>query len=117
MKRAFLKRFPGHEATSSLDMMWNANSKAEVIRIIDKAAEKWPETEKWFQNKKTDWILAGITPEASKIPIEWWMNAPHPTGMSDNSRFHDNEAVSQKQALLTAILRYFTRFVIHRAYH
>jgi hypothetical protein len=35
-------------------MIWNANSKAEVIRIIDEVAEKWPETEKWFQNKKVN---------------------------------------------------------------
>ena len=117
VKRAFRKRFPSHEATSSIDMIWNATSKAEVIRIMDEVAEKWPETEKWFQNKKVDWILAGITPEASKIPIEWWMNAPHHTGISESSHFHDNEAVGRKQALLTAILRYSTRFIISRAYH
>jgi hypothetical protein len=29
-------------------MIWNANLKAEVIRIMDEVAEKWPETEKWF---------------------------------------------------------------------
>ena len=112
MKRAFQKRFPGHEATSSIDKIWNANSKAEVIRIMDEAIEKWPETESWFQNKKVDWIPAGITPEASKIPIEWWMNAPHYTGISESSHFQDNEAVGRKQALLTAILRYSTRFII-----
>jgi hypothetical protein len=117
VKRAFLKKFPGHEATASIDMIWNANSKAEVIRIMDEVTEKWPETLRWFQNKKVDWILAGITPEASKIPIEWWMNAPHHTGISESSHFHDNEAVGRKQALLTAILRYLIISLLYRVYH
>ena len=77
-------------------MIWNATSKAEVIRIIDKVAEKQPETEKWFQNKKVDWILARITLEASKIPIKQWINAPHYTRISESSHFHDNEAVGRK---------------------
>lgn len=98
-------------------MIWNANSKAEVIRIMDEVVEKWLETEKWFQNKKVDWILAGITLEASKIPIEWWMNVLYYTGISESSHFYDNEVVGRKQALLTVILRYSTRFIISRAYH
>jgi hypothetical protein len=44
VKRAFLKKFPGHEATASIDIIWNANSKAEVIRIMDEVTEKWLET-------------------------------------------------------------------------
>jgi len=105
VKRAFRKKFPDHEATAAIDLIWTANSKAEVIQIMDDVAEKWPETQKWFANKKVDWILAGITSEASKIPIRWWTNAPHHTGISESSHFHDNEAVGRKQALLAAILR------------
>ncbi|KAK9342745.1 hypothetical protein V1522DRAFT_447941 [Lipomyces starkeyi] len=105
VKRAFRKKFPDHEATSAIDLIWSVNSKAEVLQIMDEVVEKWPETKAWFRHKKSDWILAGITSEASKIPIEWWTNAPHHTGISESSHFHDNEAVGRKQALLTAILR------------
>ncbi|KAJ5110975.1 hypothetical protein N7532_001510 [Penicillium argentinense] len=94
VKRAFRKRFPDHEATAAIDLIWSANSKAEVIQIMDDVAEKWPETQKWFQNKKVDWILAGLTSEASKIPIDWWTNAPNHTGISESSHFHDNEAIN-----------------------
>ena len=117
IKRAFRKRFPSYEATTSINIIQNVTLKAEVIRIIDKVVEKWLETEKWFQNKRVDQILARITLEVSKIPIDQWINAPHYTGISESSHFHDNEAVGRKQALLTAILRYITLFIIYRVYY
>ena len=41
---------------------------------MDEAAERWPETKTWFRNKRADWVLAGMTTETSKIPVEWRRN-------------------------------------------
>jgi hypothetical protein len=105
VQRAFKKKFNNHEATSVIPLIFNARSKAEVLAIMDSTSAKWPETKHWFQNKMTSWVLAGITSEASKIPIHWWKLAPHHTGISESSHYRDNEAVGRKQALLTAIIR------------
>jgi hypothetical protein len=105
VKRAWRKRFPSHPASGFIDLMWNATSKAEVLKLMQETETQWPETKNWFKGKRADWILAGLTQEASKIPISWWNNAPKHTGVSESSHYHDNEAVGRKQALLTAILR------------
>jgi hypothetical protein len=111
VQRAFKKKFNNHEATSVIPLIFNARSKAEVLGIMDKTSRKWPETAYWFKNKITSWILAGITSEASKIPINWWKLAPHHTRISESSHYRDNEAVGRKQALLTAIIRYIYIYI------
>lgn len=105
VKRAFRKKFPDHTATGIINLILNAESKKDVLDLMHQLVEYWPETKNWISNKKTDWILAGLTSEQSKIPIDWWNNAPHHTGISESSHYRDNEAIGRKQALLTAILR------------
>lgn len=73
---------------------------------MDKATKEWPETANWFKSKQVPWILAGLTREASKIPINWWISAPHHTGICESGHFVDNEAIGRKQSLLSAILKY-----------
>ncbi|KAJ6002324.1 hypothetical protein N7522_007551 [Penicillium canescens] len=105
VKRAFFKKFPRHPAFGVITMIFQSTSKDEVIRCMDKASEEFPETANWFKNKRASWILAGITCEASKIPIDWWIAAPHHTGICESSHFVDNEAIGRKQSLLTAVLK------------
>lgn len=105
VRRAFRKRLPDHPATYTLDLIWEAKTKQDVIDLLDQMASTWPETSNWVKNKKKDWILAALSSQHSKIPIDWWNNATHHTGISESSHFMDNEAVGRKQALLTGILK------------
>ncbi|KAJ5081543.1 hypothetical protein NUU61_009807 [Penicillium alfredii] len=105
VKRAFRKKFGDHPATAIINYIWEADSKQAVLSLMEAMISQFPETESWVKNKQVDWILSSITPEASKIPIHWWIQAPHHTGICESSHFVDNEAVGRKQALLTAILR------------
>ncbi|OOQ86331.1 hypothetical protein PEBR_21922 [Penicillium brasilianum] len=104
VKRAFKKKFGAHDATPLIDLILRADELSKVLGYMDQAAEVWPETANWFKNKRTPWILAGLTREASKIPIYWWIAAPHHTGICESSHFVDNEAIGRKQSLLAAIL-------------
>jgi hypothetical protein len=104
VRRAFRKRFGEHEATQVLDMIFEATSKAELQEIMKETTKKWPETTHWVQSKQVDWILAGLSSEHSKIPIQWRRNAPHHTGVSESRHFVDNEAVGRKLPILTAII-------------
>lgn len=106
IKRAFRKQFGDHPGTGALDDLLAATNIHAVHAIIADAVEKWPELESWFKNKKVPWILAGMTREASKIPINWWIAAQHHTGACESSHFMDNEAVGRKKSLLGAILGY-----------
>lgn len=105
MKRAFDKKFPGHPVRGLIHRLFNANSLQEVYAWFDQITAEYPETTNWFNNKRVSWILAAVTCEASKIPINWWTNAPHHTGVCESSHFVDNQAVGRKQALLTAVLK------------
>lgn len=106
IKRAFFKKWRNHPAMAAVDQILRANSIHHVHAIIKDASEAWPETAKWFKNKDVPWILAGMTKEASKIPINWWILAQHHTGSCESSHFMDNEAVGRKRSLLGAILGY-----------
>ncbi|KAJ5800659.1 uncharacterized protein N7518_002727 [Penicillium psychrosexuale] len=104
VRRAFLKRWRDHPGIGAIDDLLVANSIHKVYAIMKDASDKWPETAFWFKNKQVPWILSGITREASKIPIDWWIAAQHHTGSCESSHFMDNEAVGRKKSLLGAIL-------------
>jgi hypothetical protein len=105
IKRAFRKKFGSHPATSVIDLAFASKSKSEVLKYFNEASTTWPETANWFKNKQHDWLLAGLTGEASRIPIQWWTMAPHHTGICESSHFVDNEAIGRKNSLLGAILK------------
>lgn len=85
IKRAFKKKFGTHDATPLIDLIPRADELSKVLRYMDQATGVWPETANWFKNKRTPWILAGLTREASKIPIYWWMAAPNHTRFYESS--------------------------------
>jgi hypothetical protein len=107
IRRAYRKKFGGdHPGTGALDDLFTAKDIHTARAIMTEAVEKWPDTKNWYQNKEVPWILAGITREASKIPINWWIAAQHHTGACESSHFVDNEAVGRKKSLLGAVLGY-----------
>lgn len=56
VKRAFGKKFPGHEASAVIDLLWQADSKAEEVQsLMDQAMRAWPESRSWFSGKRQDW--------------------------------------------------------------
>ena len=57
------------------------------------------------QKQKKSWILSGLTPEQSKIPIKWWTFARDQTGISESSHFQDNNYTGREQSLLAALLK------------
>jgi hypothetical protein len=85
-------------------MIFEASSKAELLEIMKEMSEKWLETTYWVQNKQVDWILASLSLEQSKIPIQWRRNALHHTGACESSHFVDNEAVGRRLPILTTII-------------
>jgi hypothetical protein len=103
--RAFQKKFPGHPGKAIIVRMRRAKSLAEFHGYLNEAIRNFPETAHWFKTKLTPWILAAFTKEASRIPIDWWLAAPHHTGICEASHFIDNEAVGRRLTLLSAVLR------------
>lgn len=68
---AWKKQFPDHVASPSIDQILHTDSLDVVKQTMRKTATKHPETAQWFKNKDVPWILAGITPEASKMSFKW----------------------------------------------
>ena len=73
--------------------------------MMDKIVELWPETTHWIDNKRTPWILAGFTIQASKIPVNWRLSAPFHTGICESSHYADNKAIGRKGSLLSSVLK------------
>jgi hypothetical protein len=105
VQRNFKKKFGDHEAKHRLHLIWEAPSKEDVISQLDSLASVFPEISKWIKNKKKSWILSGLTPEQSKIPVKWWTFARDQTGISESSHFQDNNYTGRKQSLLAALLK------------
>lgn len=69
--RNFKKQVGDHEARHRLHLIWEATSEKEVISQLDSLATVFPDISTWIKSKKKSWILSGVTPEQSKIPIKW----------------------------------------------
>jgi hypothetical protein len=67
----FAKKFPTHPMKHSIHQIWNVKSKQDLLKQMDDISTTYPELKSWIDNKKTGWILAGLTPEQSKMPIKW----------------------------------------------
>ena len=93
---AFDEKFPGPEAWAVIDLIWQADSKAEVLSLMGQAVRAWPETKSWFNGKCQDGILPAFTAEISKISVVPYMDAPQHAGMSESSHYADIEAVGRK---------------------
>ncbi|KAJ5563040.1 hypothetical protein N7461_001801 [Penicillium sp. DV-2018c] len=52
IRQAWRKKFHNHAPTGRLDHIFQADSKIDVLQIIQDATEKWPETWHWFNNKR-----------------------------------------------------------------
>jgi hypothetical protein len=68
--------------------------------------EAYPELATWLKSKRKDWILAGLSQEKSKVPIEWWTFARSHTGISESSHFADNNFTGRQLSVLAAIMKY-----------
>jgi hypothetical protein len=106
VQRNFAKKFGDHAAKHQLHQIWEASSKEEVVRKLHGLAEIFPELRNWIKNKEKPWILSGLTPEQSKIPIQWWVYARDQTGIGESSHFQENNYTGRKQSLLAACLKY-----------
>ena len=49
-------------------------------------------------------MLAALTKEHSKIPLQWWDIALKHTGLAESSHFQDNNWTGRKLTLLGALL-------------
>lgn len=105
VKRNFAKKFPQHPMLFHVDALWNAETKQGLLEKMDSICVVHPELKPFFNGKKADWILAGLTIEQSKVPYEWWVYARKHTGISESSHFRDNNYTGRKLSLLSAILR------------
>lgn len=72
---------------------------------MDNICSVYPELKKWIDSKRPAWILAGLSKERSKIPVEWWDFARKHTGLEESSHFQDNNYTGRKLSLLAAVLR------------
>ena len=83
-----MKKFGrNHPAKHALENIWNARSYH------------------WLDRKQKAWILGGLCPGVSKIPILWWDMARKHTGLSESSHFQDNNVTGRKNNLLAAVLK------------
>ncbi len=105
VQRNFAKKFPTHPMKHHIHQLWGVNSRKKLLKKMDSICETYPELTSWIDNKRTGWILAGLTPEQSKVPIKWWMYARDHTGISESSHFQDNNFTGRKISLLDAVLK------------
>ena len=84
--------------------------------MIDHIIHLYPDEKlkSWLKHKCKDWILAGLCIGESRIPFQWWMLAPHHTGISESSHFQDNNFTGHKLPLLAAVLKYDISFAYAR---
>lgn len=85
--------------------VWNAEDKAILLRNMDRICTAWPELRHWINAKRKDWILAGLSKQASQIPTEWWEHARKTTGYAESSHFMDNNFTGRKRNLLAVCLQ------------
>ncbi len=88
-----------------IHQLWNKKSKLDLLKEMDSISKTYPELKSWIKSKKKGWILAGLTPEQSKISIKWWIYACDHTGISESSHFQDNNFTGRKISLLGAVLK------------
>jgi hypothetical protein len=100
-----MKDFPDHPLKDQIPHMWNASTKAELIRQMNHTCDAYPELANFIRNKQQDWILAGLAQEESKVPLDWWDYAHNETSIGESGHFLDSEYVGRKLPLLTAVLR------------
>ncbi len=95
--------------------LWNMNSIGKVLEKMQSISKEYPELKSWIKSKQKGWILAGLTSEQSKIPIQWWTYARHHTGLAESSHFQDNNFTGRKLSLLGAVLKYgmFSAYARH----
>jgi hypothetical protein len=65
----------------------------------------YPEAKTFFENKTPDWILAGLSKHASKMPPEWWNIARKNTNLAESSHHQDNYYAGIRNSLLESILK------------
>lgn len=106
VERNFAKRFPTHPMRHRILQLWNMPTKSQLLEQMQSICSVYPELSSWLQSKKKNWILSGLTPEESKIPIKWWMYARDHTGISESSHFQDNNFTGRKISILGAVLKY-----------
>lgn len=105
LQRNFAKKFPRHPLKHGIHQLWEAGSKAELLYLMDCICKEYPELQSWVKNKKTDWILGGLSREQSKIPFKWWVCARKHTGLNEGSHFQDNNFTGRKISMLGAVLK------------
>jgi hypothetical protein len=88
-----------------IHQLWNKQSKKGVLEEMDRISKAYPELKSWIKSKKKGWILAGLTPEQSKIPIKWWIYSRDHTGIGESSHFQDNNFTGRKISLLGGVLK------------
>jgi hypothetical protein len=104
LQRNFHKRWPRHAVLHSMKDIFEGDSVQEIVRRIDGICSVYPELKPWFKNKRKDWMLAALTKEHSKIPLQWWDIALKHTGLAESSHFQDNNWTGRKLTLLGALL-------------
>lgn len=72
---------------------------------MDSICQVYPELERWINNKRADWIIAGLARSESRIAPEYWTFARKHTGISESSHFSDNNFTGRKTSLLNAVLK------------
>jgi len=105
VKRNFRKKHPNHAALYVVGQIWEAKTIEELEAKMDSISSVYPELKSWINSKKAPWILAGLTPETSKVPTEWWDYARKHTGAGESSHFSDNTFAGRKLTMLKACLR------------
>ena len=110
VERNFAKRFPTHPMRHRILQLWDTPSKQQLLEQMQSICSVYPELSSWLQSKKKNWILSGLTPEESKIPVRWWTYARDHTAISESSHFQDNNFTGRKISLLGAVLKYGTHF-------
>lgn len=108
VQRNFRNKLGDHPAKDHLHQLWQATSHDEFLDMINHIISLYPDEklERWLKHKCKDWILAGLCIGGSRIPYQWWMLAPHHTGISESSHFQDNNFTGRKLPLLAAVLKY-----------
>ncbi|KAN0068226.1 hypothetical protein V8E54_013796, partial [Elaphomyces granulatus] len=114
VQQNFAKEFPTHPMRHRILQLWDMPTKNQLLEQMQSICSVYPELSSWLNSKKKTWILSGLTPEESKIPVKWWTYARDHTGISESSHFQDNNFTGRKISLLGAVLKYDTYLVNDR---
>jgi hypothetical protein len=107
VRRNFMEKYQKHPVFHYIKLLWtDVDNLSALKEHIQSICVTFPEMKSWYANKETNWILAGLSAKASKVPYEWRKIARKDTNASESSHAQDNFFTGTKNALLHSILKY-----------